>query len=119
MGPDAAGLRAALPAILHERWDHIAAIDARIGAALAGEDLAELEGLARDRTDAIASFADDFPLEWHSAELRIAAMRHLLSVNEALMSLTRQALAATADTSATARHQRRAISAYHENQPES
>lgn len=119
MAPDAAGLRAALPETLHGHWDRIAAIDARIGAALAGDDLATLEGLARDRMDAIAGFADDFPIEPHNAQLRIAAIHHLLSMNEELMSLARQALAAAAGTSATARRQRRAISAYHENQPES
>lgn len=118
MEPDAGGLRAALPETLRERWDHIAAIDARIGTALAGDDLAVLQGLARERADAIASFADDFPPEPHSAGLRTVALRHLLGVNEELMSRARQALAATVNTSATARRQRHAISAYHQNQPE-
>ena len=89
-----------------------------VGAALAGDDLAVLQGLARERADAISGFADDFPPEPHSAGLRTVALRHLLSVNEELLSLTRQALAAAADTSATARRQRRAIYAYHDNQPE-
>lgn len=118
MEPEAAGVRAALPGTLRERWDHIATIDARIGTALADDDLAVLHELAPERTDAIASFADEFPLDPHRAGLRIAALRHLLSMNEELMSRARLALAATVSSSVTARHQRHAISAYHENPPE-
>jgi len=119
MAMDAAGLRAALPAALRDCWDGIALIEADLAAALAGETQAEVAQLGTERALRIEAFFSAFPLEAQTAGLRCLALQHLLGVNDALAAAARRELAAAGELAATARRQSKAISAYHENQPES
>jgi hypothetical protein len=117
MEPDAAGLRAALPATLRAQWDDIAAIDARLGAALAGATAADVAELGAERARRIEAFFSAFPVETATAALRTDTLRHLLAVNDTLAAAARRELVAASEVATTARHQRKAISAYHDNQP--
>jgi hypothetical protein len=119
MVADAATLRAALPARLRDRWDRIALIEADLDAALAGETQADVAALGEERARCIEAFCADFPLDPQTAGLRSMALRHLLAMNDVLGAAARRELAAAGEVAATARRQRKAISAYHENQPES
>lgn len=118
MEHDTAGLRTALPARLRDAWDRIATIDARLAAALAGETQADVAELGAERTRCIEVFFSAFPLEAQTAALRSMALQHLLAVNDALAAAARRELATASEVATAARHQRKAISAYHENQPE-
>ena len=115
---DAAGLRAALPVRLRDAWDRIATIDAGLAAALADAAQADMAELGAERARCIEAFVSDFPLETQTAGLRSMALQHLLAVNDTLAAAARQELAAASAVATEARHQRKAISAYHENQPE-
>ena len=118
MESDAAGLRVALPEELRERWDHIATIDAELAAALAGQTPADVAELGTERTRCIEAFFCVFPLATQTAGLRTEALRHLLAVNDALAAAAQRELAAASEVATAARHQRKAISAYHENPPQ-
>ena len=118
MAMDAAGLRAALPAALRDCWDGIALIETDLAAALAGETQADLAQLGTERALRIEAFFSAFPLEAQTAWLRSMALQHLLTVNDTLAAAARQELAAASAVATAARHQRKAISAYHENAPE-
>lgn len=119
MERDAAGLRAALPARLRDPWDRIATIEAELAAALADETQADVAELGAERTRCIEAFFSAFPLEAQTAGLRGAALQHLLAMNDTLAATARRELASASEVATAARHQRKAISAYHENQPES
>lgn len=117
MEPDATGVRAALPARLRDAWDRIATIDAALAAALAGETPADVAQLGAQRTRCIEEFFDAFPLEAQTAGLRTEALRHLLAMNNALAAAAQRELATASEVATAARHQRKAISVYHEVQP--
>jgi hypothetical protein len=115
---DAADLRAALAAELRENWDRITTIDAELVAALGGETLADVAELAAERSRRIEALFAAFPLTPENAALRASALRHLLSVNDSLGTAAREALTGAVEQATAARRQRKAISAYHQQDPE-
>ena len=107
----------AWPDELRAAWERIEGIGRQLADALQGDDALKARELALQRHREVVGFFEAWPADSRSAPLRLSLLHGLNAANEKLVQRGRVLLADAAGTSASTRHNQRAIHAYHAQDP--
>ncbi len=102
-----------LPNELRPKWELIEGLGRQLADALQGDDALNARDLAMQRHREVVGFFEAWPADLRSASLRLSLLHGLNASNEKLVHRGRVLLAEAAGTSASTRHNQRAIHAYH------
>ena len=108
---------ARLPANLQAAWERIEELGKRLAAALQDDAAMDARDLAVQRHREVVGFFEAWPADSRSAPLRLSLLHGLNAANEKLVQRGRVLLADAAGTSASTRHNQRAIHAYYAQDP--
>lgn len=104
----------ALPEEMQASWERIEGLGRQLADALQGDDDAtNARDLAVQRHREVVRFFEEWPADSRSASLRLSLLHGLNAANEKLVQRGRVMLVEAAGSSASTRHNQRAINAYH------